>query len=172
MHTARDRQQRETSCYFRINKQERQLSKERTKRQTKNFIDCGTLQIRRASCGSWSSFKQGLRETALDCSAYLVENLTDQPVLTVDNFRGSRIVPIKDTYFQQRRKRRHCWESAKHKQTRDIDLGKCAHRRSSKLSSDNSNQDCHFDRKSKHRDVRRFRETCSTECHIDSQGTP
>ena len=33
------RQRRETSCYNRINQQECQLSKERTTRQTKNFID-------------------------------------------------------------------------------------------------------------------------------------
>ena len=39
MHRAKDRRQRETSCYHRINKQERHLSKERTKRRTKNFID-------------------------------------------------------------------------------------------------------------------------------------
>ena len=40
MHTAQDRRHRETSCYFRIHKQERWLSKERTKRQTKNLFDC------------------------------------------------------------------------------------------------------------------------------------
>ena len=40
MQTASDRRQREISCNYRIKKQERQLSKERTIRQTKNFIDC------------------------------------------------------------------------------------------------------------------------------------
>ena len=39
MQTARDRLQRETSGYFRINKQQRQLAKERTKRQTRNLCD-------------------------------------------------------------------------------------------------------------------------------------
>ena len=37
MQTARDQRQRETCGHFRINKQQRQLSKERTKRQRKNL---------------------------------------------------------------------------------------------------------------------------------------
>ena len=40
MQTARDQRQRETCGHFRINKQQRQLSKERTKRQSKNIFDC------------------------------------------------------------------------------------------------------------------------------------
>ena len=109
MHTAKDRRMRETSSYDRIKKRERQLSKERTKRQTKNFTDCLKLQIAQKSGRLESSFKQGLHaklrwiaqrtlrrscagllsvpcgEVALDCSAYLAEKLTDQPVLKVDN---------------------------------------------------------------------------------------
>ena len=45
----RSRRQRETSRYFRTNKQERQLSKERTKRRTKNFIGCVKLQTAQKS---------------------------------------------------------------------------------------------------------------------------
>ena len=39
----KDRRQREISCYYRINNRERQLSKERTKRQTKNFVRLCTI---------------------------------------------------------------------------------------------------------------------------------
>ena len=44
------------------------------------------LQITQKSSTSGSSIKRGLYETALDCSAYLVEKLTDQPVLKVANY--------------------------------------------------------------------------------------
>ena len=44
------------------------------------------MQITQKSSRSVSSIKRGLHETALDCSAYLVEKLTDQPVLKVANY--------------------------------------------------------------------------------------
>ena len=43
----KDRRHKEISGYFWIHKQERQLSKQRTKRQTQNFIDCENCKIRR-----------------------------------------------------------------------------------------------------------------------------
>ena len=91
MHTAQDRRQRETSCQYRINKQQRWLSKKRTKRQTKNLFDSVKLQIKQTSCGSANSFEQGLHETALDCLAHLAEKLTDQPVLKVDEYFEEQI---------------------------------------------------------------------------------
>ena len=84
--TAKDRWLSDTTGYFRINTQERQLSKKRTKRQTKNLFDCVKLQITQKSGRSGNSFKQGLQETALNCSAYLVEKLTDQPMVKVDSY--------------------------------------------------------------------------------------
>ena len=74
------------SPYFRINKQQRQLSKERTKRQTKKLVDCVNLQNTQKSWRSETSFKQSLQETARVCSAYHAEKLTDQPVLDVDEY--------------------------------------------------------------------------------------
>ena len=66
------------------NQQTKKIVVERAnERQTKNFIDCVKLQIKQKSCGSGNSFKQVLHETALDCSAYLAEKLTDQPVFKV-----------------------------------------------------------------------------------------
>ena len=44
---------------------------------------CGDATLARKSK---SSPKQGLHETALDCSAYVEEKLTDQPVLKVNNY--------------------------------------------------------------------------------------
>ena len=86
MQTARDRRLRETSDYFRINKQQMQLSKEPTRRQTKNLFDCVKLQIAQKSWRSGNSFTQDLQETALECSAYFVEELADQPVLKFNNY--------------------------------------------------------------------------------------
>ena len=49
LQTANSRRQRDTSCKYRINKQERQLSKERTNRQPKKLIDRVKLQTAQKS---------------------------------------------------------------------------------------------------------------------------
>ena len=81
-----DWRQRDTSSYFRIMKHLGQLSKERTNLQKKNLFDCVKLQITQKSWRLVNSFRQNLQETALQSSAYLVEKLTDPPLLKVYNY--------------------------------------------------------------------------------------
>ena len=59
-------------------------SERKDRRRTLSTLS--NCRLRRNSSTSGSSFKRGLHETALDCSAYLVEKLTDQPVLKVANY--------------------------------------------------------------------------------------
>ena len=103
---------------------------------------------------SENSYKQGLLETAQDCSVLLAEKLASQLVLKVDNYFKESVAEAelgqsKKLIFSTKREAQRC-ESAKHERPRDIDLGTCAHRRSSSGCSG----------------------TCSIRCHIDSQGKP
>ena len=69
-----------------LNQQTRKTVVERANKTTdKEFVRL-CLQKKQKSCGSGNSFKQGLHEIALDCSAFLAEKLTDQPVLKVDEY--------------------------------------------------------------------------------------
>ena len=145
MQTAKDRRQRGTPGDFLINNQERQFSKERTKRQMNNLFDCKIEDYAED------------RGTPSD-NAYLAAKRTNRPVLEVDSvtsknqFWKQDWADQRNTYFRKIRKCGHCCESAKHEQTWDVDMGKWV--------------------KSKHWDIRRIRRTCSARCHIDSQGRP
>ena len=68
------------------NQQTRKMVVERANETTDKERVRLCLQLKQKSCGTASSFKQGLHEIALDCSAYLAEKLTDQPVLKVDEY--------------------------------------------------------------------------------------
>ena len=147
MQTAKDRRQRETSGYFPNQLTRRPVVERANEKDDEELYRlCKIADYAQILKIGGSSFKQGLQETALECSAQLVEKLTDQPVLKVDNY-FEELCPGKQNwadqrskYFQLRRKRRHWCESAKHEQPWDIDLVQRVHGRSSKLSSDCSNK--------------------------------
>ena len=153
MQTAKDRWQRETSGDVRINNQEMQLSKERTKRQTKNLFDCKNCRSRRNPQDRgipsdkvykrqrWKA-QQTLRRSGQDDQCWR------WTITSKNQSRKQGSADQRNKYFQERRKLGHWCESAKHEQPWDVDLGKWVHRRSSKLSSDSGNQCCHSDRKS------------------------
>ena len=132
------RQQRETSGYFGIYKQQKQLAKQRTQRQTKNSFDCKIAE-----------YAQNLEDRgtpsnkACKKQRWKAQHILRRSWQTIQCWKNlsqkQKWTDQRNTYFQQNRKREHWCESTKHEQPWGIDVGNCVYRRSSKLSSDGGN---------------------------------